>query len=106
LKGGWRREAGTLYCQPFPEDRHFVERKLSRRTHEVVAPGRVDRTACYCEPTQHDFITDQRPPSKRESLTSCGRTYDSDRVIECRARAQTSPAPPSNSQAVHGSYGL
>src|SRR5207253_5766642 len=69
---GWRREAGTLCCQPFPKDRYFFERKVSRRTHEVVGARRVDCPTRYCESTHRDFVTDHRPPGERESLTSFG----------------------------------
>ena len=42
----------------------------------------------YCKPTDHDFITDQRPPGERESLTRFRGAYDGDRVDECGTRAR------------------
>ena len=85
---GWRREAGTLFRYPFPKDRHFFERKVGRRTHEVISLCRADCPTRHRESTQPDFVTDQRPPSECESLTSFGGAYDGDRVVECSPRAR------------------
>jgi hypothetical protein len=48
----------------------------------------MDCPTRYCESTKRDCVTDKRPPSERESLTSFGGAYDSDRVVEGRARAR------------------
>src|SRR5262249_46048361 len=39
-------------------------------------------------PAHRYFITDQRPPGERESLAGFGGTYDSDRIVEGRARGR------------------
>ena len=54
----------------------------------MVGLRRVDCPTRYCEPAQPDFVTNQRPSSEREPLTRFGGAHDSNRVVECRARAR------------------
>ena len=56
---------------------------MSRRTHEIVRVRGVDRPTRYGEPTHTNYIRNNRPPCKRESLASFGGAHDRDSVVEC-----------------------